>query len=49
MTSVYIDEGVGRDDDAASGTESAPYKTLLHTMIKHAPSDASISYLTRKS
>jgi asparaginyl-tRNA synthetase len=49
MTSIYIDEDVGRDDDAASGTESDPYKTLLHAMIKHVPSGDSISYLTRKS
>ncbi|KAF7512491.1 asparagine--tRNA ligase [Endocarpon pusillum] len=48
-SSIYIDEDVGRDDDAALGTESAPYKTLLHAMIKHAPSAGSISYLTRKS
>ena len=48
-TSVYLDEDVGKDDDSASGTESAPYKTLLYAMIKHAPSHGSVSYLTRKS
>lgn len=49
MASVYIDEDVGRDDDAAQGTECAPYKSLLHAMIKHAPTSANVSYLTRKS
>lgn len=48
-SSIYIDEDIGSDDDAALGTESAPYKTLLHAMIKHGPSGGSISYLTRKS
>ena len=42
---IYIDEDVGRDDDAAIGTETAPYKTLLHSMIKHPDQ----KYLTRKS
>jgi asparaginyl-tRNA synthetase len=49
MTSVHIDEDVGRDDDTATGTESAPHKTLLHAMIQHGPSSNTISYLTRKS
>lgn len=31
---VFIDEDVGRDDDAAFGTVSSPYKTLLHAMIQ---------------
>ena len=44
---VYIDEDVGRDDDSAVGTEGAPYKTLLHAMIKHPPDTT--TYLTRKS
>lgn len=42
---IYIDEDVGRDDETAVGTETAPYKTLLHAMIRHP--DA--SYQTRKS
>ena len=42
---VYIDEDVGRDDEAAVGTETAPYKTLLHAMIKHHGA----SYQIRKS
>jgi asparaginyl-tRNA synthetase len=48
-TSIYVDEDAGRDDDAASGTEHAPYKTLLHAMIKHAPTADSTLYLIRKS
>ncbi|KAL9106247.1 MAG: hypothetical protein Q9227_008715 [Pyrenula ochraceoflavens] len=48
MTSIYIDEDVGHDDDSATGSESAPYKTLLRAMIQHDPKN-SPSYLTRKS
>ncbi|KAK1148343.1 asparagine--tRNA ligase [Aspergillus melleus] len=48
MASIYIDEDVGRDDSTATGTESAPYKTLLHAMLQHAPADGT-QYLTRKS
>ncbi|KAL2428504.1 Asparagine-tRNA ligase, cytoplasmic [Exophiala dermatitidis] len=48
MTSpIYIDEDVGRDDESAVGTETAPYKTLLHAMIKHPPETA--TYQVRKS
>jgi asparaginyl-tRNA synthetase len=43
--SIYIDEDAGRDEDAASGSPTAPYKTLLHAMIQHPEA----SYLTRKS
>jgi asparaginyl-tRNA synthetase len=42
---IYIDEDAGRDDDAAVGTETAPYKSLAHAMIKHPGA----SYQTRKS
>lgn len=42
----YVDEDVGKDDPGAVGTETAPYKTLLHAMIQHGK-DA--SYMTRKS
>ncbi|BCR94138.1 asparagine--tRNA ligase DED81 [Aspergillus luchuensis] len=48
MASIYIDEDVGRDDSTANGTESAPYKTLLHAFLQHAPTDGN-QYLTRKS
>ena len=48
MASIYIDEDVGRDDSTANGTESAPYKTLLHAFMQHAPTDGN-QYLTRKS
>jgi len=44
---VYIDEDVGHDDESATGTETAPYKTLLHAMIQQQAQTA--SYLTRKS
>ncbi|KIX03773.1 asparagine-tRNA ligase, cytoplasmic [Rhinocladiella mackenziei CBS 650.93] len=44
---IYIDEDVGRDDDSAIGTETAPYKTLLYAMISHPPDTA--TYQTRKS
>ncbi|KAF7714524.1 Asparagine--tRNA ligase, cytoplasmic [Penicillium ucsense] len=47
--SIYIDEDVGRDDASATGTESAPYKTLLHAFVQHAPTTEGIQYLTRKS
>ncbi|RMZ90401.1 hypothetical protein DV736_g2375, partial [Chaetothyriales sp. CBS 134916] len=44
-SSIYIDEDVGRDDGPATGSESAPYKTLLHAMITHPGA----AYLIRKS
>ncbi|KAJ5102748.1 hypothetical protein N7532_003277 [Penicillium argentinense] len=47
--SIYIDEDVGRDDTTATGTESAPYKTLVHAFVQHAPTTEGIEYLTRKS
>ncbi|PWY92904.1 asparaginyl-tRNA synthetase [Aspergillus heteromorphus CBS 117.55] len=48
MPSIYIDEDVGRDDSTATGTESAPYKTLLHAFVQHPPTPEN-QYLTRKS
>ncbi|KAL2819900.1 hypothetical protein BDW59DRAFT_151046 [Aspergillus cavernicola] len=48
MASIYIDEDVGRDDSTATGSESAPYKTLLHAFLQHPPSDGA-QYLIRKS
>ena len=47
--SIYIDEDVGRDDSTATGTETTPYKTLLHAFVQHAPTTEGIQYLTRKS
>ncbi|KIW98664.1 asparagine-tRNA ligase [Cladophialophora bantiana CBS 173.52] len=41
----YVDEDVGRDDDSATGSEAAPYKTLLFAMIQHPKA----TYKTRKS
>jgi asparaginyl-tRNA synthetase len=41
---VYIDEDAG-NDDTATGTQDAPYKTLLQAIIKNP----SASYQTRKS
>ncbi|QKX59172.1 uncharacterized protein TRUGW13939_06304 [Talaromyces rugulosus] len=46
---VYIDEDVGKDDSSATGAETAPYKTVLHAMLQHAPTTEGIQYLTRKS
>ena len=46
--SIYIDEDVGKDDQATQGTEQAPYKTLLFAHIQHPPTEG-IQYLTRKS
>jgi asparaginyl-tRNA synthetase len=46
--SIYIDEDVGQDDSTASGSETAPYKTLLHAFLQHAPEDGR-QYLMRKS
>lgn len=43
----YIDEDVGKDDDSAVGTETAPYKTLLYAMKSHPPESS--AYLTRKT
>ncbi|KAL4917485.1 hypothetical protein BDW62DRAFT_85032 [Aspergillus aurantiobrunneus] len=48
MASIYIDEDVGIDDSTATGSESAPYKTLLYAFEQHAPFDGA-QYLMRKS
>ncbi|RDW74696.1 asparagine--tRNA ligase DED81 [Aspergillus mulundensis] len=48
MSSIYIDEDVGRDDSPATGSESAPYKTLIHAFVQHDPSTGA-QYLMRKS
>lgn len=48
MTSIYVDEDVGRDDSTANGSESAPYKTLIHAFLEHPPSDGT-QYFMRKS
>ncbi|PYH47774.1 asparagine--tRNA ligase DED81 [Aspergillus saccharolyticus JOP 1030-1] len=48
MATIYIDEDVGRDESTATGTEAAPYKTLLHAFTQHPPSEGN-QYLTRKS
>jgi asparaginyl-tRNA synthetase len=48
-TTIYIDEDVGRDESPANGTEAAPYKTLVHAFLEHAPTTEGIRYLTRKS
>lgn len=48
MASIYIDEDVGRDDSTANGSESAPYKSMLHAFSEHPPTDGT-QYLTRKS
>ena len=48
MASIYIDEDVGRDESPATGSESAPYKTLLHAFLQHPPTNGT-QYLTRKS
>ncbi|OAL38478.1 hypothetical protein AYO20_02127 [Fonsecaea nubica] len=45
MDTFYVDEDVGRDDDSATGSEAAPYKTLLFAMIQHPKA----TYKTRKS
>lgn len=46
---IFIDEDVGRDDDAAFGTVSSPYKTLPHAMIRHPPTTDGPTYMMRKS
>ena len=43
--SIFVDEDVGRDEDTATGSQEAPYKTLLHAMIQYPGA----SYQTRKS
>ncbi|KAL1986317.1 hypothetical protein VTN96DRAFT_6549 [Rasamsonia emersonii] len=46
---VYIDEDVGQDDSTATGSESAPYKTLVYAFLQHPPTTEGIQYLTRRS
>lgn len=46
--SIYIDEDVGKDDTSATGSESAPYKTLIYAFQQHPPAK-DVQYLTRKS
>jgi asparaginyl-tRNA synthetase len=43
--SIYIDEDVGRDEESATGSPEAPYKTLLYALIQRPGA----SYQTRKS
>ena len=47
---VYVDEDVGKDDLAADGSETSPYKTLLFAYIQHPPTQPTdLQYFTRKS
>lgn len=46
--SIYIDEDVGKDDTSATGSETAPYKSLLYAFQRHEPTK-DVQYLTRKS
>ncbi|KAI9832639.1 MAG: hypothetical protein M1819_004224 [Sarea resinae] len=48
-STIHIDEDVGSDTEQATGTEDAPYKTLLYAHIRHAIAPEGISYVTRKS
>ena len=43
---IFVDEDVGRDNDAAFGTAATPYKTPPHAMISHSPTT---TFMTRKS
>ncbi len=43
----YVDEDVGKDDESAVGTPTAPYKTLIHAMKCHPPQSS--KYMTRKA
>ena len=47
-TSIYIDEDVGKDEQAYDGSEQSPYKTLLFAMIRYPHTDGQ-QYLLRKS
>lgn len=49
LKSVYIDEDVGKDDSTADGSESSPFKSLLHAFSQFEPTTQGIQYLTRKS
>lgn len=44
---IYIDEDVGNDSPSATGSKTAPYRTLLHAMITHTPETH--TYLVRRS
>ena len=47
---VYVDEDIGKDDPAADGSETSPYKTLLFAYIQHPPTQPTDpQYFTRKS
>ena len=46
--SIYVDEDVGKDEQAHDGSEQSPFKTLLFAMIRYPPTDGQ-QYLTRKS
>lgn len=50
MTTIFIDEDVGRDEVLANGgTETAPYKTLVHALLQHHDASPDAQYMTRKS
>lgn len=47
---IYIDEGQGKDDSTADGSEQHPYQSLLFAFIQHPPSPSDgPQYQTRKS
>lgn len=46
LPAIYVDEDVGHDE-SATGSESAPFKTLAHAIFIQDGKDA--TYLTRKS
>ena len=48
LVPIYVDEDVGVDGQSADGSETSPYKTLLHAFIQHPPADGR-QYHTRKS
>lgn len=49
-TTIFIDEDVGRDEvGEVAGSETAPYKSLLHALLQHHDNSPDAQYLTRKS
>lgn len=48
IAQIHIDEAKGKDSDEATGSESAPYKTLQHAYITHTPQGKPVNFLVRK-
>lgn len=48
VAQIHIDEDAGTDSESTTGTDSAPFKTLLFAYTQHPPQGRPVSFLVRK-